>query len=609
VVAELLVNSGVYIDMFTIPFEQEGWTLEKLNACGISPVDSIMYCALLAEGDSHYFLVRIDETAVEFVLKLPFRRGKNANAGAFSGSGVFFVAEHTGLTMIVQGVDTIEGVAADQRTSAADNSSVELLRPEHLFQVNDFVVASVDLLDNGPEDFVFSIGSGELQVLQYNPDSNQFSKGWKFTVIPWRWDRYYGAGWNFQNQVVFSENSGKGVYQVPLDMLKVIMMASSTERYKPDTKVSLKKIGESVVDEADDYDGLNCMGASNPWVTEVGLFDCQPSPVPQKTIMRERSAVALLESHAKTYTKIYEHISAFAISPLDSLVYAALIIEGGKSQYISMMEEREDPELIEVVEAEPTQPLPEPFYIVRLDSKVMEFVAKVQPAAGRPSAATFDPTGDYYLVSDGTLFRFAQLENMKGYQSPMDDDLPFFTMDSSAVVVEDLAGLNQTSDIVAIPGNFDKEGAATWVLGVNASSSIFAFKVTGNESAMHIVPIVQPSSMSSKLEPPLRAWSSDSEMYITSGDHVYQVPADSLKVSIRNGSIATLEKVEEEDPVWDDSRFTCFFSSSLFSGNGRGHVQHRGADLIEELAFEKENSSATDSWEQYAEQFRAWYSQ
>jgi len=270
-VQELNISSGAYSRIFSIPSQRSGWKFQRLNACGISPVDSIIYCAMLVKNDQRYYLVRIDQEAVEFVAKLPFDRATNANSAGFSQSGTLFLADHAGRLMVVKDVDRLKGVPGTERSSVElDLSTQPLVRPKGFFRADDVVVASADLLGNGPEEFLFVVGQAELQVAKYDYKLETFTRGWKISVEPYRWDRFYGAGWNYNNQVLFAENKGHGVYQVPFDYLKLIMMAGSSGGHVPRVKLQLNRIGAS--DPAMSNDGMNCMYVPNPFIKTQKSF-------------------------------------------------------------------------------------------------------------------------------------------------------------------------------------------------------------------------------------------------------------------------------------------------------------------------------------------------
>lgn len=551
VAKELLIKTGLHKELYSIPFKRDGFTFKRLNGCGINPKDEIMYCVMLVGND--VFIVRLDETHVEFVARLPYSEWFFPNSGGFSPSGTFFAATPNAAFIVVKDLHKAKSYPGSERTGKKimDLRKQKLIVSEAFFRCDDIVVADMDLRGRGPEEWLFVLGQAELQIAKYNDTLKTFTDAYKMGTDPYEWGFFYGAGWNFQNQVFFSENKGKGVFQIDMDYLKMVLNLTGPG-YLPTVRLPMKSLGKS---EATNYnDGMNCMKAPNPWLTNAIPFDCAKYPKPVQALVRKGGyELAFLDYKNGKYTTIYhipynrtsppfKDLNAFGISPLDQVGYATLVMDAWNDD---------------------DYPTPPPFYIIRFDSEVIEFIAKVQARAGMPIAGAFDAKGTFYIISNPSLFKFEGLEKQKGFLKHTDPDLPVHYMDSPAVVISHLNGTNQVADIVAVEGNFDKQGNATWVLGVNAYQQLLAVKIDDTRTKHYNIDTNDVIGLKDRQNFGA-AWNFDGEIYVSSNDGkgVFQVPVQDIRVP--DGPKIKLKKVGASDAVEKNDGLNCFHTTSPF---------------------------------------------
>jgi len=313
----------------------------------------------------------------------------------------------------------------------------------------------------------------------------------------------------------------------------------------------------------------------------VKPFDCSVYPGPiQALIHDEGYDVKFLDLKSGNYTLIYtilqnrtsvpfKFLNAFSISPEDYVVYASLIMDDwDDTQY----------------------PTPPPFYIVRLDSEKIEFVAKVQAPYGSPIAGSFDKEGNYYIVSNPSLLKFPAIGDMPGFVDHNDSSLPYYGPDSEVISIQNMSGTKQIADIVAVTANFDGKGNASWVLSVNAYMQLITMKPDAGEYY-----ILDTNDV---LQTPMRqnfgaGWNFMGEVFFASNDGagVFQVPLGDIQVP--SGSAVTIEKVGDSAPIYNNDGMNCIRTYSPFHKKAGTFVEPFGARLLNSV---KETALSLFGW-------------
>lgn len=541
VVMQLNVETGEYAFLYSIPYTIVDGKFTELNACGTNPLDSILYCVMFAKGP---YIVRLDNSSVEFVARLPWH---TYNTAAFAPSGTFFVATKNADFHVVEDLDKQKGYSFADRKSVLDLRSSKRHKPAGFFSSADVVIVNKDLQGNGIEEYIFILYGARLQIAKYDPDKKEFTQSWKVKVRPPRWDNIYGAGWNFQNRVFFASNRGSGVYEIELNSNITNGLKNG---FPDDFQLYLKKIGLSA--PVGQNDGFNCMNAPSPWITETVPFDCAAFPGPMQAMITDKGYdLAFLNYTTGDYKSIYsiaknrtdppfKVLNAFGMGPHDQIIYATLVMDDWDDAIY---------------------PTPPPFYVVRIDSERIEFVAKVQAAMGSPIAGGFDGKGTYYVVSNPTLLQFKDIQAMKGYSNHTNPNLTSYTMDDDVVAIKNLTGTHQIADLIAIEGNYDKKGNSTWVLATNAYMEIIAMKPS--EGKFYVV------GYKDVINKPDRqnfgaAWQFNGEYYVGSNDGlgVFQVPID--KIEVPDGPSLELTKVGESAAIFNNDGLNCVRTTSPF---------------------------------------------
>lgn len=555
-VMELDVVSGGYTPVFDIPFDVVEGGYTELNACGINPVDSHIYCTMFAEGA---YIVRLDPSTMEFVARLPWAI---YNTGGFAASGTMFVATGRSWFVIVKDLDKAKGFPEYNRNSPKimDLRKASYQKPTGFGSCADVVPVDVDLQGNGIEEYIFVLYGPKLQIAKWDAALEKFTETWIVPVNPARWDYIYGAGWNFGGKVYFAANGGQGVWEVPLNLLTL------KEGFADGFKLDLKKIGNSSKIAASD--GMNCMGEPSPWGTDITPFDCGAFPGPIQALIHDDGYdIKFLEMDSGNYSMIYtvyknmttpafKFLNAFSISPMDYIVYASLVMDDWDMSIY------------------PTPPV---FYVVRMDKKKIEFIAKVQAPFGSPIAGTFDKEGNFYIISNPSLLTFNDVGSMTGYKTHDDPALPFYGPESEVVSIRNMSGTRQIADIVAITGNLDGKGDAKWVLSANAYMQLICMKPEAGEYY-----IIETNDVlkTDKRQNFGAGWNFMGQVYFSSNDGagVFEVPLDSIDVL--GGNKINLDKVGESAPIYNNDGMNCIRTYSPFSKKAGTYVEPFGASLL-----------------------------
>jgi hypothetical protein len=274
--------------IFTIPRDRTSPPFEHINACGINPIDDILYCII--NVSSTPYLVRIDESTMEFVSKMP----RFSWTAAFSSTGTYFMADDSKYYKVEKAAELIGTV--DQNDSALKDHSK--LHAEVGYGA-DMVVVFADF--EGPDkqqEYIMTLanagrlivtratGTVKSWVLQSKPELDTNNKS-------------YGAAWAYQNRVFFAQNGGGGMYEV---FPKNIDLVAGT--------VHIEKIGPSF--DKGGTDGANCINMEIPSKysgrcgPKVGAYSAltkdDPFPPPGATNVKPNQELIFLPNHDDSVT-------------------------------------------------------------------------------------------------------------------------------------------------------------------------------------------------------------------------------------------------------------------------------------------------------------------
>merc|ERR1719420_1845700 len=227
--------------VFTIPYTRSSPSFERINACGINPVDNILYCII--EISSINYLVRIDANQVEFVAKMPVWSW----GAAFATDGTFYFVYEMKYYKVT-GANDLMGHA---NQSAIDLTDLSSLSPfASLGFGADLVVVSADVDGSGKTDYIMTlIDNGKLRVTRATgtPESWLLQSKPELPLT----NQSYGAAWSYKNRVFFSQNSGGGIYEA---LINSIDLLAGT--------VVLGRVGPSFAKGS--TDGMNCIDIEFP---------------------------------------------------------------------------------------------------------------------------------------------------------------------------------------------------------------------------------------------------------------------------------------------------------------------------------------------------------
>jgi len=263
-------------------FNLNGVEVVAVNACGINPNDSILYCvAFVGTGDEQtYYLVQIDETQMRFVGRLPGR----SFAAAFSADGDFYALSKDKLY-----------------TFRADDLAADLNKPPD----TDLTCESLALLpgDACPFDIVvLNVGEAKCAV-GVSPNLDKLLvvdiatkeqawlevevKTFNGEVIAPKPQGKFGAAWNFENQAFFSGNTGQGVFSLELDGVNLSQVPATGT-------ATLTLVGGSGETKTRG-DGFNCLNGTLGWsVPEPVQQPVLQQPVLKQPVLPVQKAVQQL---------------------------------------------------------------------------------------------------------------------------------------------------------------------------------------------------------------------------------------------------------------------------------------------------------------------------
>eukprot|EP00448_Togula_jolla_P020081 CAMPEP_0170587580 /NCGR_PEP_ID=MMETSP0224-20130122/10359_1 /TAXON_ID=285029 /ORGANISM="Togula jolla, Strain CCCM 725" /LENGTH=1310 /DNA_ID=CAMNT_0010911213 /DNA_START=18 /DNA_END=3950 /DNA_ORIENTATION=+ len=246
------VLSGNYSLVYALPFSMTTPPYVEINACGISPKNSRIYCAMRMPNSITY-LVTLDATKIAFVGQLP----RWFFSAGFSLKGESFYLLSGGRKSRLYTVEH-----PDQMPAYADHLDPRLadLRRMPFYTTGfsgsaDLIAVEADLEGLGPQEYLLTVTSflrvvllrlsGTLQTWDLTPEFSPAVA--QDGTMPW------GAGWTYKDRIFFALNSGGGVYELLLDTLNL-----------ETPSISLSRVGPSA--ETNNNDGLNCLGVDSPWV-------------------------------------------------------------------------------------------------------------------------------------------------------------------------------------------------------------------------------------------------------------------------------------------------------------------------------------------------------
>jgi hypothetical protein len=345
--------------------------------------------------------------------------------------------------------------------------------------------------------------------------------------------------------VFFSSNHGLGVFEVPVDD---IFLYDCRDHWCPGIKVEL--IGES--DRTARNDGLNCLGGSNPWKTNIKPFDCTRVSGIMKVFNADTGydvmALNLTSGQNSVLLSIplnrteppYSSISSVSMNPKDSIFYGVIVIGD--------------------------QP-----YLVRFDAEMMEFCAKLPMSSGGYVGGSFGLGGVYFytsLTSPPLRYSFRDVHNLKGYVYQNNTELRDWSNDQG-MNLTDAKNATPTgmSGLVTIRTNLEGQGhEAEYVIGIDKGGRLTITKDNCSHQETWLVPTISSSDGTFGA-----AYTFDDHIYFEAkdGSGVYEVPLDGFNANDATSIQLKLAGVTQESggtdfAGWSETGFNCMKSPTPF---------------------------------------------
>jgi len=247
-ISSLDIPTGEYMKIFEI---KRDWTkpkFDRINACSINPVDSIIYCIMQVQRSN--LVVRIDMEKVAFVAQVRW-----SWAAAFDSAGTFYYGNSDGLFAIAN-IASLDGKGSPYGGVPKYNTAIV-----KGFMGNDVAVIDADLEGRGKKTYAIGALNEKVAIARL---SGGESKRWILSTKGMPSDEDgFGAAWNFKSELYFASNSGKGVYHLDLGSINLEKQ-----------EVSFVKAGESM--ETTSNDGLGCPKGRSPFEP---VLPPKPEPV------------------------------------------------------------------------------------------------------------------------------------------------------------------------------------------------------------------------------------------------------------------------------------------------------------------------------------------
>jgi len=248
-IVALDIPTGKYKMVFEVKKEWTKPKFKKINACGINPVDSIIYCVMDVMRNRKY-VVRIDTEKVAFVARVNW-----AWAAAFDSSGNFYMSgdKFTALPKVAN----LDGVAGPFDKMPDMRKSSPLVKGK---MGNDLTVVEANLEGKGKQTYAIGVDGAKVLIARV---SGGETKKWSLTAkgLP---NAGWGAAWNFRSELFFASNKGDGVFQLDLGNINLAK-----------GEVKFVKAGKSM--ETGSNDGMGCPKGRSPFKPVL-----PPKPEPKK---------------------------------------------------------------------------------------------------------------------------------------------------------------------------------------------------------------------------------------------------------------------------------------------------------------------------------------
>eukprot|EP00747_Dinoflagellata_sp_TGD_P127946 gnl/TRDRNA2_/TRDRNA2_174461_c0_seq2.p1 gnl/TRDRNA2_/TRDRNA2_174461_c0~~gnl/TRDRNA2_/TRDRNA2_174461_c0_seq2.p1 ORF type:complete len:436 (-),score=69.59 gnl/TRDRNA2_/TRDRNA2_174461_c0_seq2:528-1835(-) len=241
-VKALGIATGRYSKLFHV--KQSDPPYEKINACAINPVDSILYCAV-GFGEKKAYLARIDRSDIAFLGELP----SWWYSGTFDAEGVYYGSNGWKIYMI-GGLDKLDGYAkpSETPTNFKQADSFKVKGPLH-----DLVAVNANLDGSGMKNYLmFMLERNALGIVRMSGGR----ASWEINLdgLTGTTKSAWGSGWNFKNELYFARNDCCGVYKIDVPSIDIITRTGRVVKAGSSPKNS-------------ENDGMNCMNVDSPFST------------------------------------------------------------------------------------------------------------------------------------------------------------------------------------------------------------------------------------------------------------------------------------------------------------------------------------------------------
>lgn len=197
------------------------------------------------------------------------------------------------------------------------------------------------------------------------------------------------------------------------------------------------------------------------------------------------------------------------------------------------------------------------WYIVRMDSDMVEFVAKLKSdIKGEYGAAAFGPSGTFYYITSQAPYTVYTLRGIADMQGTSDQAAATLA-DVSAVSGSEFSDWGDVADVVAISADLDASGSEAEYLITFIGNKVHVVKADGDAAKYKAWTIPASSNYYNGWG---GAWQYNGKAFFANNDGVgvYEIPVGSINLESKQK--VTVKRVGESNPALRNDGMNCMDS-------------------------------------------------
>mmetsp|Transcript_101295 Transcript_101295/g.201266 ORF Transcript_101295/g.201266 Transcript_101295/m.201266 type:complete len:875 (+) Transcript_101295:142-2766(+) len=286
----LNIEEGKYELLFEI---QKSWTdppFNCINSCSISPKDNIIHCTMEIDNRGS-FLVRIDDTKVGYVAKVPGWQ----YAGIFDSKGNYYMYGNSGISVM-----NFVNILPTKKSYLELGHEQHYNGPHSMQMGADLAVLETAELEGKSETYLLAVESSHLHIARVTELPLKQWKLWGYGLPQSESAITWGSAWNFDGGIFFAPDSAEGVFQL---LTNTIDLQQKNARFV--------KVGNS--QKTNWNDGFSCSQNISPF--SFSLLDKSQPQAKAPTVRAFADVQSKHEAHkAPEHVQCMAKLSRFQVS-------------------------------------------------------------------------------------------------------------------------------------------------------------------------------------------------------------------------------------------------------------------------------------------------------